>query len=277
MGRWLEVRVRGVSPRAHDGLVRALVAAGSPGVEDLGGELRAHLGEGADPGNVTAVVAAVDPGASVVCADIDDAAWRSRWPAGVEPQRVGRLAVAPPWRAAEIADAELPVVIEPALAFGTGEHESTRGVLRLMQDVIRPGDFVADAGTGSAVLAIAAARLGARRVAAIEIDPQALGNAEENIARNDVGSRVSVLEGDAALLLPLLAPVRVVLANIISSVLLALAPAMRRALGPGGAAVLGGILTAERDAMVGALHREGWELGAAHEDGAWWSCVIAPR
>ena len=72
------------------------------------------------------------------------------------------------------------------MAFGTGEHATTRGVMRLMQDVIRAGDIVADLGAGSAVLAIAAAKLGAARVAAIELDPDAIGNAEENVARNGV-------------------------------------------------------------------------------------------
>jgi ribosomal protein L11 methylase PrmA len=75
-------------------------------------------------------------------------------------------------------------VIDPGMAFGTGDHPTTRGVVRLMQGAVRPGDLVADLGAGSAVLSIAAIKLGAARAAAIEFDPDAIGNAEENVARN---------------------------------------------------------------------------------------------
>jgi ribosomal protein L11 methyltransferase len=114
-------------------------------------------------------------------------------------------------------------------------------------------------------------------VAAIELDPASIGNAEENVARNGVGDRVTVIEGDAEILLPLVAPVRVILANIISSVLLQLAPVMRDALAPGGRAILSGVLVAEREEMIAALARDGWSVEAEHHEGDWWSCVIARR
>ena len=146
-----------------------------------------------------------------------------------------------------------------------------------MQRVLEPGDLVADLGTGSAILAIAAAKLGASRVAAIEVDEGAIGNAEENVGRNDVADRVTVLQGDAAVLLPLVAPVRVILANIISSVLLRLSSVMRVALAPGGRAILSGILVTEREEMLSALAAQGWALEAEQWEGEWWSSVIAPR
>jgi ribosomal protein L11 methyltransferase len=168
-------------------------------------------------------------------------------------------------------------VIEPAMAFGTGEHETTRGVVRLLQSVIRAGDIVADLGSGSAVLAIAAARLGAARVVAIELDHDAIGNAEENVARNGVSDRVTVIEGDAALLLPLVAPVRVVLANIISSVLVELLPAIADALSRDGAAILSGILVEERPEMMRVLESAGWSVVSEDREGQWWSVSIARR
>jgi ribosomal protein L11 methyltransferase len=163
------------------------------------------------------------------------------------------------------------------MAFGTGEHETTRGVLRLMQGVVRVGDLVADLGAGSAVLAIAAAKLGARRVVAIEMDSDAIGNAEENVRANGVGDRVTVLEGDARVLLPLVAPVRVVFANIISSVLIELLPVVRASLDTVGLAILSGILAAEREDMSAVLEHAGWRLVASDEEGLWWSVTIAPR
>jgi ribosomal protein L11 methyltransferase len=166
-------------------------------------------------------------------------------------------------------------VIEPEMAFGTGEHQTTRGVVRLLPSVIRSGDRVADLGAGSAVLAIAAAKLGAAHVTAIELDHDAIANAEENVVRNGVAARVTVLEGDAELLLPLVAPVRVVLANIISSVLTGLLPVIATSLTPDGEAVLSGILVEEREAMLVVLEGTGWALLAEDVEGMWWSARIA--
>src|SRR3569832_229535 len=131
-----------------------------------------------------------------------------------------------------------------------------------MQRIVRSGDHVADLGAGSAVLAIAAAKLGARYVAAIELDHDAISSAEESVRRNDVSDAVTVIEGDAATLLPLVAPVRVISANIISSALLELLPIMATALDPDGAAILSGILDEERPMMLRALHDSGWVVDA---------------
>ena len=169
------------------------------------------------------------------------------------------------------------VVIEPAMAFGTGEHPTTRGVVRLMQGAIRPGDSVADLGAGSAILAIAAVKLGAARAFAIENDNDSIANAEENVERNGVADRVHVIQGDALVLLPLVAPVRLVLANIISSVLVELLPAIAESLAPDGRAILSGILAEERDRMLAALESSGWRVEAEDAEDVWWSVLIARR
>jgi ribosomal protein L11 methyltransferase len=163
------------------------------------------------------------------------------------------------------------------MAFGTGDHATTRSVVMLLQHVVRPGDHVADLGAGSAVLAIAAAKLGASRIVAIELDADAIANAEENVHRNGVGDRVSVIEGDAASLLPLVAPVRVVTANIISSVLIDLLPTMASALEADGCAILSGILASERSMMLERLDAAGWRIAAEIEEGEWWSATVERR
>jgi ribosomal protein L11 methyltransferase len=127
------------------------------------------------------------------------------------------------------------------------------------------------------VLSIAAAKLGAEQVTAIELDHDSIANAEQNVARNGVAEQVTVIEGDAGLLLPLVAPVRVVLANIISSVLLELLPVIARSLTPDGEAVLSGILVEERAMMLDALAAAGWAVLGEDEEGAWWSARIARR
>ncbi|HEY9479204.1 MAG TPA: 50S ribosomal protein L11 methyltransferase [Gemmatimonadaceae bacterium] len=274
---WVEVRVR-CAPLTHrDSIVAALVDAGAAGVQELDDELLTHLPTDADLDGVSAAVRASGSGTTLQCTQVGEIDSISRWPIRVGVQHVGRIAVAPPWLAHEIAGADIAIEIEPAMAFGTGEHETTRGVLCLMQDVVRYGDVVADLGAGSAVLSIAAAKLGAARVAAIELDPVAIGNAEENVERNGVGSVVTVIEGDAAIILPLLAPVRVILANILSSVVLGLADVIRDSLAPGGHAIISGILEIERDAVLAIFEAAGWRLATELTEGEWWSGVIERR
>jgi ribosomal protein L11 methyltransferase len=274
---WVQVRVTLREESAREAIVAALIQAGAAAVQEMDASLLAHLPHAADFAALRETLRERSPSVAAELTPVGEIDWTTRWPPRVGVQRVGRLAVAPPWLAPEIQDSEHPIIIEPATAFGTGEHETTRGVLQLMQQVLKPGDVVADLGTGSAVLAIAAAKLGATRVAAIELDVDAIGNAEENVRRNNVGHAVTVLQGDAVVLLPLVAPVRVILANIISSVLLELSPAMRAALAPGGRAILSGILVSEREGMLQALGADAWALEAEQREGEWWSSVVAPR
>jgi len=167
------------------------------------------------------------------------------------------------------------VVIDPGMAFGTGDHASTRGALRLLQGRMSPGLVVADLGSGSGVLAIAAAKLGASHVFAIELDPDALGNATANLERNQVTDVVHLFEGDARILLPLVAPVDVIVANIISSVLVELLDTFARALPPGGVAILAGILVSEREAMIEVAAADGWTVLEEDQEEGWWSAAIA--
>ncbi|MEA3247218.1 MAG: 50S ribosomal protein L11 methyltransferase [Gemmatimonadota bacterium] len=259
-----------VRPGAGRGaaVAAALFGAGAEALQEAGDALVTLAPTPEAAAVFAAAVRSADPGAAVATAETPDVDWASAWRAGIRAHTVGFLTVTPPW----LAEPFLPgrrIVIEPAMAFGTGDHATTRGVLLLMQDVVRAGDVVADLGAGSAVLAIAAARLGAARVVAIESDPDAIGNAEANVAANDVAGAVTVLEGDAALLLPLVAPVRVVLANIISSVIRDLLPVIRRSLGAGGEAIFSGMLDDEREAMMSAFDSNGFTVVAEITEEGW--------
>lgn len=264
----LAVRIR---PRTnHDAVVAALFEAGSQGVHEDGDTLVTNLPLDGDVSLLRERVAAADPGAEVDVTTVTPPDF-SEWRGSVGAHAVGRITVAPPW--VEAGATEHLVLIEPAMAFGTGEHATTRLCLSLLQRVVRPGDTVADLGSGSAVLSIAAAKLGARSVAAIELDPDATSNAEGNVARNGVEGTVHLLEGDAALLLPLVAPVRVVIANILSSVILDMLPVIGKSLAPDGAAILSGIMLAEREMMVAKLAEAGWRVKMEESEGEWWSVV----
>jgi ribosomal protein L11 methyltransferase len=269
---WTTVRVR-PSTGEDDAIAAALFEAGAQGVQFERGAVITHFPPEADLAGVRAAVWGVDAEAEIAESPADATDWTEAWKGLIRRHELGGLTVAPPWLA-EGADPARTIVIEPGMAFGTGEHPTTRGVVRLMQGVVRPGMLVADLGAGSAVLSIAAVKLGAERAVAIEMDPEAIGNAEENVVGNGVRGRVQVVEGDAHLLLPLVAPVDLVLANIISSVLAGLLPTIADALPPGGPAILSGILHEERDAMLAVLGLGGWTLEREDVEEVWWSALI---
>ena len=271
---WVSIQVRVRAGADREAVAAALFAAGAQAVQENGQDLATFFPPGTDPSAVATAVSGAEPDVEILSQVLPPVDWAQAWKTRVGAHELGDLAVVPPWLA-EGRDPARTIVIEPQMAFGTGEHPTTRGVVRLMQQVIRPGDVVADLGAGSAVLAIAAAKLGAARVAAIEIDPDAIPNAEENVARNGVADRVRVIQGDAAALLPLIAPVRVVLANIISSVITERLPAVEGALAPGGKLVASGILADERSHVVELFRAGGWALEAEDREDVWWSALFA--
>ncbi len=255
-------------------VVAAMFASGAEGVQEEGDTLVTHVSEERIVATMSLNLRAVDAKVGFQVSELVDVNWSAAWRASVGAHRVGGLTIAPPWLADGL-DPERAVVIDPAMAFGTGEHATTRGVVRLLAPVIAAGDSVADLGAGSAVLAIAAVKLGAARAFAIECDADAIANAEENVVRNGVADRIVVLEGDAATLLPLVAPVQLITANIISSVLIELLPQLPPALADGGAVILSGILAEERDAMLEALHAGGWTVIAEDVEAGWWSVRVS--
>ena len=153
--------------------------------------------------------------------DVADDDWARRSQADLTAVRVGRIIVAPPWDvrppgpSGTRGPGTLVVVIEPSMGFGTGHHATTRLCLELLQELDLDGRSVIDVGTGSGVLAIAAAKLGAASVLAVDNDPDALLNARDNVARN--GASVDVREGDVGALDVEAADV--VLANLTAAVI----------------------------------------------------------
>ena len=267
---WTEVRVS--SARRSDA-IEALFAIGAEGVEERDAEIVTHIRH-LDRAIARAALQAADPTARIEFRTTPTVDWSAEWRSRLTAHRVGSLVVTPPWLADQFSDRER-IVIDPGMAFGTGDHETTRGVMKLMQSVVRGGDTVADLGAGSAVLTIAAARLGARRAIAIELDPDAIGNAEDNVARNGVADRCSVLQGDAGSLLPLVAPVRVVLANILATAVIELLPTIAAALTPDGRAIVSGILVTEHSSVERAASESGFRVTDSVEDGLWWSATLA--
>ncbi len=268
---WIAVRVNpGGDPQR---VIAALFAAGSQGIQEDGDAIVTHFPPGTPTDAIIHDVMDADPRARVAISLAPPTDW-SEWRASVRAHEVGSLTIAPPWLAEDL-DPATTVAIEPAMAFGTGEHATTRGVARLLHKLLPMPASVVDIGAGSAVLSICAAKLGANRVVAVEIDEDAIGNAEENVRANTVDDRVHVMQGDATTILPLLAPVDLVLANIISSVLIELLPIIAQSLAQRGHAILSGILQTESEAMLGEIEKGGWTVIAEDREDAWWSVLIA--
>jgi ribosomal protein L11 methyltransferase len=202
-----------------------------------------------------------------------DVAWEERWRDGLGPRRIGRLTVAPSWAATRAGDT---VIIDPETAFGTGEHGSTRTALVLLDRHLQPGDLVLDLGSGSGILAIAAARLGAARATGVELDAEAEPIALGNAVRNGVADRVDFVTGDASALAPLLGPVELVLSNILRTANVELLPAIAAALAPGGVAIFAGMEREERELFLPVLAEAGFAWLDEAADEGWWA-VVARR
>jgi ribosomal protein L11 methylase PrmA len=161
-------------------------------------------------------------------------------------------------------DSIIIIVIDPSTGFGTGHHATTRLCLELLQELDLRGKRVIDVGTGSGVLAIAAAKLGAREVIGIDTDPDALRNARDNVQRNGVG--VELLEEDVLSIS--LAAADVVVANLTSAVLQRSAESLRKLVGPGGVIIVSGFSPDDLDDVARALNGSQPEAAQAGEWGA---------
>lgn len=175
--------------------------------------------------------------------------WANAWKDHYVPIRVGhRVVVRPPWRSYQPEPDDVVVELDPGMAFGTGTHPTTRLCMELLEERIGAGARVLDVGTGSGILAIAAAHLGAASIDAIEVDPVAARHGRENIERNGLADRIALYEGtldsrfdDERYDL--------VLANIIARILTELADDLTRVVSNDGTLVLSGIIEG-KEAMV---------------------------
>jgi ribosomal protein L11 methyltransferase len=180
--------------------------------------------------------------------------------------------VTQPWNPVAGADTVV-ITVDPGSAFGTGEHPTTRGALRLLETAIRGGDTVLDVGAGSGILSIAAVLLGAERALAVESDPGAIDSARENLERNGVAERVELVcaEVDVDFMASRTPAFDVIAANVLSGVLVPLLPGLARGLAPDGRLILAGILDTEAADLEAAAGEAGLGLRAKDWEGEWWA------
>jgi ribosomal protein L11 methyltransferase len=206
---------------------------------------------------------------------IEPVDWTVRWREGLEARRIGRLTVAPSWVALP-PEAGPAVVLDPEMAFGSGEHGSTRTALALLERHLRPGDRVLDLGSGSGILAIAAMKLGGARAIGIETDAEANEVAERNAVRNGVAGAARFVEGDASVLAPLMGPAELICSNILRTVNTRLLPAITRTLAPSGLALFAGMELVEAQRFRGALAEARFAIVDETSDTGWWGVAARP-
>jgi ribosomal protein L11 methyltransferase len=250
----------GVSP-GPDGLVRVTAYFEAPPEV---GRVRARLGEALGVYGL-----ASSDVREMKFREVEGRDWLAEWKKGWRPVEVGRFVVAPPWSEVEEADGRLVIRVEPGMAFGTGTHETTRLCLAAVEKHFRGESFL-DVGTGTGILAIAAAKLCREaRVEACDTDPLAVSVAEENARLNGVAGRIDFRVGTVG---ETTASADLVCANLTADVILPLLPTLMGA--TCGRLVLSGILTTQAPQLAARLI----ELGAGEyeltSDGEWVAMTI---
>jgi ribosomal protein L11 methyltransferase len=199
--------------------------------------------------------------------------WAIEWRRGFEPQRIGkRLLLQPSWKPGERLPGDVVLTIDPENAFGSGDHETTRLVLGVLERSIRGGESVLDVGCGTGVLSIAALCLGASSAVAVDIEEDAVTVAHRNASVNGVADR---LRASTQSLSELEQTFDVVLANIQTSVLVPMEQELRRHVAPGGYAVLSGILRQEEDELLAAF--DTWKRLESLYENDWVAYVLEPE
>jgi ribosomal protein L11 methyltransferase len=219
--------------------------------------------------------AGLDPGDDVTVRFVQDEDWAEAWKAYFRPIRVGRsLVIKPSWETLAATDGDRVIELDPGMAFGTGAHPTTQLCLTLLEERVAPGDRVLDLGTGSGILALAAARLGAREVLALDLDPIAVAAARENVSANGLAALVRVEEGGVEAASD--PSYDLVVANILADVIRDLAPALARLVRPGGLLIASGIIAERAADVTAALRAAGFdpEEERAQEE---WRALVGRR
>ena len=277
--RWLAVVVAAPKGAARALLAAELVRKGARAVlEQASGTLVTHF---APPSDVPAFLASLGSDLNAVAGISVDLGWHwqpheewaENWKRGLRPTRVSpRITVTPTWHVPPRLAAGVLVTIDPGMAFGTARHASTRCALRLIDGAIRPGAQIADVGTGSGILAIAAAKLGAARVSAVDGDPFACAAARDNVEANAVHDIVEIREQQvSSAWLAASHPLDGIAANIESGVLTRLLPGFAAALAPGGWLIVAGLLVEEAGDFAYEAAAFGLRPADDDADDGWWA------
>ena len=198
--------------------------------------------------------------------------WAESWKQYYKPVPLGKVTIVPAWEKYEAKEGEILVRMDPGMAFGTGSHETTRGIIQMLENCITDGCTVLDVGCGSGILAICAAKYGAGLCRAYDIDPIAVEVAAENAIEN--GCEIECAESD------LLAGVKaeqydVICANIVADIIIRMAPDVGRFMKDTSTLLASGIITERAEEVTDAIEAAGLYIVESIEDNGW--CALAVK
>jgi ribosomal protein L11 methyltransferase len=211
---------------------------------------------------------------SLECEGMEEDDWAESWKSYFEPIKLGRVTIVPSWEEYDESDGEVVIRIDPGMAFGTGAHETTRLVMKILQDVACEGDTVLDVGCGSGILSICAAKLGASECYAYDIDPVAVKVARENV--KDSGCR-GITVGESDLLRDVYLPAGgydLCVANIVAEIILRMLPDAGAYLKPHAPIILSGIVKEKAGQIKDAAASLGYELIREEAENDWVALMI---
>lgn len=209
--------------------------------------------------------------------NIKSETWTDAWRSNYTPQKIGeRIHIVPTWHDEPVNESDIVIRLDPGMAFGTGYHPTTRLSLGMLERTVKHNQLVIDVGTGSGILAIAAIKLGAKHVDAIELDPTAIPVAETNFNNNNVSGQITLHEGDG--LKTVEDKYDLIVANILTKAILPMITYCPERLHLGGHIILSGILESELPVVQETLGENGIECVSVTreaEDEIMWVAVLA--
>lgn len=207
----------------------------------------------------------------VISKEIHEEDWANTWKKYFKPLKIGeKIVIKPIWEEYKEQDCDLVVELDPGMAFGTGDHETTKLCILALEKYVEKDSIVFDVGCGSGILAIAAAKLGAKRAVGVDLDPVAVKSALENVAHNNLdnieilhGNLIEVIDGKAD----------IVVANILAEIVCILTEDVSRVLKSGGYFITSGIIHDRVEMVTKKLEECGFIVETVNKDGEW-NCII---
>lgn len=217
----------------------------------------------------------IDKGKGLITvAKINEEDWENNWKQYYKPYRAGnRVVVKPIWEEYDAKENDVVVQLDPGMAFGTGTHQTTRMCIKALEKYVELNSTVFDIGTGSGILAITAAKLGAKQVTAVDLNSVAVESALKNREYNNV-KNVEILQGN--LMEAVHGKADIVVANIIADVIISLTEEVKGFLVPEGIFISSGIIKDRKEDVIEKLNNSGFEIKEVNEDGEW-VCIVAKR
>jgi ribosomal protein L11 methyltransferase len=215
----------------------------------------------------------LDMGLGTVTANmVNEEDWENNWKKYYKPIKVGeKIVIKPIWEEYSKNPGEIIVELDPGMAFGTGTHETTRMCIKALERHVNGDSTVFDIGTGSGILSIAAAKLGAKKTIGVDLDPVAVESAKQNVSYNDLNN-IEILYGD--LMEVVKGKANIVIANIMADIIMFLTEQVKVFIEEGGYFISSGIILTKKDEVINKLTNCGFTIAEINIEGEW-VCIVA--